>query len=188
MEGADPARLVAWAFENRVNGEILRRLPTLGLPQAHLAAGCLYQAAWNRLSGRPADAAIKDYDIFYYDDRDLSWAAEDAAIRRAESAFADLGVAIELRNQARVHLWYEARFGSPYPRLASARDGIDRYLVPCTCVAIAAETGALYAPYGLAELWAGLLRMNPVNPQPARFLEKAASYRARWPWLTIVPP
>jgi hypothetical protein len=30
--------------------------------------------------------------------------------------------------------------------------------------------------------------MNPANPQPARFLEKAASYVRRWPWLTTVPP
>jgi uncharacterized protein len=140
---------------------------------------------WNRLDGRPAKATIKDYDIFYYDDSDLSFAAEDVVIRRAAALFADLDAEIEIKNQARVHLWYPDRFGEGYPPLASTQDGIDRYLVACTCIGIEAGSGDVYAPYGLNELWAGLLRMNPVNPRPELFRAKAASYIARWPWLRI---
>lgn len=180
--------LVAVALENPANAAILRRLSDLGVPEAHLVAGCLFQAVWNRTSGWPVDRHIKDYDVFYFDDRDLSWEAEDRVIRRAQVLFSDLGVVIEIKNQARVHLWYRDRFGADYPRLRSAQDGIDRYLTTCTCIGISAETGTLYAPNGLDELRAGVLRMNPVNSQPGRFLEKAASYKARWPWLTIVPP
>ncbi len=178
--------LVSWALENPMNRAILERLPSLGLPQAYLVAGCVYQAVWNRLSDRSADAMIKDYDVFYYDAADLSYEAEDRVIRRAADLFADLGAEIELKNQARVHLWYEKRFGPGYPPLASTRDGIDRYLVACTCIGIEAGTNAVYAPYGLDELWAGQLRMNPANPRPDLFRAKAESYRARWPWLTIV--
>jgi len=185
LERAD--LLKAWALENRANAEILRRLPALGLPQAYLVAGCLYQAVWNRQARRPVAADIKDYDVFYFDP-DTSWAAEDRAIRRAADLFADLGVTVELKNQARVHLWYAERFGTGYPALTSTEDGIGRYLVACTCIGIRAEDGALYAPYGLAELWDGVLRMNPANPRPALFQAKAESYRARWPWLRIVVP
>ena len=183
LERAD--LLKAWALENAANAEILRRLPTLGLSQAYLVAGCLYQAVWNRLADRPVAADIKDYDVFYFDP-DTSWAAEDQAIRHAADLFADLGVTVELKNQARVHLWYAERFGTGYPELTSTEDGIGRYLVACTCVGIRAEDGALYAPYGLEELWDGILRMNPANPRPALFRAKAESYRARWPWLRIV--
>jgi len=45
----------------------------------------------------------------------------DPARRRSRSE-------IEIRNQARVHLWYPRRFGAPYPQLASAEDGIGRFL------------------------------------------------------------
>lgn len=176
---------VAWALANPMNAAILGRLPGLGLPQCFLTAGCLFQTVWNRRSGRAPDAAIKDYDVFYFDE-DLSWEAEDAVIRRAEALFADLGVAVEVRNQARVHLWYGDRFGGAYPRLRSTRDGIDRYLVRCTCVGLEAGTGALHAPNGLQEIWDGVLRINPKNPQPAMFRRKAEAYRARWPWLRIV--
>ena len=177
--------LVEWAQADPVNAEILRRLPALGLEQAYLVAGCVYQAVWNRQAGLLPGSRIKDYDIFYVDGSDLSYEAEDAVIRRAAALFADLEAEIELKNQARVHLWYPERFGAAYPQLTSTRDGIDRYLVACTCVGIKAETLEVYAPYGLEELWAGILRPNPVNLQIERFREKAASYQARWPWLQI---
>jgi len=179
------ANLKRWALENPINAEILRRLPALGLAQAYLVAGCVYQAVWNRLAGRPVAAGIKDYDIFYFDP-DTSWEAEDRAIRAAGALFADLAVPIELKNQARVHVWYGERFGAGYPPLTSSEDGIGRYLVACTCVGIRVEDGAVHAPYGLADLWDGVLRMNPANPRPDLFRAKAESYRARWPWLEIV--
>jgi uncharacterized protein len=98
----------------------------------------------------------------------------------------DLGVALEAINQARVHLWYEADFGHPYAALRSSRDGIDRFLVPCTCVGV--RPGELYAPYGLDALYRGELAINPLTPHRDLFEAKAASYRARWPALTIVEP
>lgn len=183
-----PDDFVACVMANRANAELLSRLPQLGLPQCHLVAGCLFQAVWNAAGGQAADWGINDYDIFYFDDGDLSWEAEDRVIRRIGALTADLDIRIEPRNQARVHLWYASRFGDGYPRLQSSRDGIDRYLVACTCVGIEAATGELYAPYGLDDLANGILRMNPLNPRPELFMRKAASYRARWPWLTIEEP
>jgi uncharacterized protein len=183
---ASNADFLAQVRTNPVNAELLARLSKLGLPQCHLTAGCLFQAIWNAASGNPAAWGVKDYDVFYFDD-DLSWEAEDAVITRVQALCADLGVTVEVKNQARVHVWYEAKFGATYPRLDTAKAGIDRYLVTCTCVGIDIATGELYAPYGLADLYNGVLRPNPANHQLGRYLEKAQSYRARWPWLTIAP-
>jgi hypothetical protein len=173
------------AMSNPANVALLSRLPSLTLNQCHLTAGCLFQAVWNRSSGQAENWGIKDYDVVYYDDRDLSWESEDAVIRRVNALAGDLGIRVETRNQARVHLWYEQRFRAHYPKLVSARDGIDRYLISCTCVGIEVTSGELYAPNGLQDLESGILRMNPSNPQPALFRQKAEDYRARWPWLTI---
>jgi uncharacterized protein len=181
-----PRALIDCATMNPVNATLLARLPSMSLNQCHLAAGCLFQAVWNQASGRAAGWGVKDYDVFYFDDSDVSWDAEDAVIRRANDLTADLGIQLEVRNQARVHLWYGQRFGGDYPRLVSARDGIDRYLIACTCVGIDVADGALYAPNGLDELAAGVLRMNPVHARPDLFRHKAADYQARWPWLRIV--
>ncbi|PKH19265.1 nucleotidyltransferase family protein [Pseudomonas fluorescens] len=175
------------AMANPINVEITARLPALGVPQCMLTAGCLFQAVWNHQAQRPADAGVKDYDVFYFDEN-LSYEAEDAVIRRAEALFQDLGVNVEVKNQARVHLWYGQRFGRPYPQLHSARQGVDRYLVAGTCIALDVATGEVYAPYGLADVEQGLLRINPLHPEPQLFAEKARSYQARWPWLRIVEP
>ena len=181
-------RFIERVRTNAANRAILDRLPKLGLADCWLVAGCLFQTVWNLKSRRPPGEGIRDYDIFYFDDRDLSYEAEDREIRRAAALFADLGVTVELKNQARVHLWYSRRFGPGYPQLRSSKDGIDRFLVCCTCVGLRPdEDGSveLYAPFGLDELEKGILRPNPNNLRGDRFAEKAESYRARWPWLTL---
>jgi hypothetical protein len=176
-----PETFRALALTNPINATILDRLLTLGLEQAYLVAGCLYQAVWNASDGRAPGWGVKDYDLFYYD-ADTSWEAEDAAIQRAAALFADLGVEVELRNQARVHLWYPQRFGKVISPLASSQDGIAGFLVRCTCVGLSA-TGEVVAPYGLEELAAGILSPNPRTDNPAQYRVKVDSYRARWPWL-----
>jgi hypothetical protein len=170
------------AMTNPVNAELVRRLPSLGLNQCLLTAGCLFQAVWNQQSGRPTAWGIKDYDVFYFDE-DESWEAENQVIIATRRLFHDLDVDIEIKNQARVHLWYGQRFGRAYPKLQSARDGIDRYLIAGTCIGLEVATGEVYAPYGLSDVEAGLLRINPLNHQPDLFDQKAKSYQARWPFL-----
>lgn len=176
-----PTLLTSIALTNPVNVAILERLPSLGLDQAWLVAGCLYQAVWNERDGRAADWGVKDYDIFYFD-TDTSYEAEDVIIRQAADLFADLGVTVELRNQARVHLWYPGRFGRNIAPLRSSKDGIDGFLVACTCIGISPD-GAIYAPNGLDDLAAGILHPNPRNDNPALYRAKVDSYRRRWPWL-----
>jgi hypothetical protein len=181
--------LIAAALANPINRKILERLPLLGAPQACLVAGSVYQALWNALSGRPPAEGIKDYDLFYYDE-DTSYEAEDLVIRRARTLFADLDVLIDVKNEARVHLWYKQRFGGDYPRLQRVEDGIARFLVRATCIGLMPQVeGALrlIAPYGTAETEAGILRPNALwCPSMERFRAKAETYRARWPWLRIV--
>ena len=185
-------RFVSETLQNPHNAALLERLPFLGLPDAWLVAGCLFQTVWNLRSGLGPTAQIKDYDLFYFDGDDLSESAEQQVQARVSALFADLPITVEAKNQARVHLWYERWFGYPYAPLQSARHGIERFLVPCTCVGLQ-PGGApqappvLYAPYGLAELYAGLMRPNPACPHLPLFQAKADSYRERWPWLTIQP-
>ncbi|WP_224789115.1 nucleotidyltransferase family protein [Pseudomonas fluorescens] len=179
--------LVRIAMANPVNAEISTRLPELGLNQCLLTAGCLFQAVWNQQSQLPPEWGVKDYDVFYFDE-DLSWEAENEVIHCAQHLFQDLDVNVEMKNQARVHLWYRQRFGGDYPQLQSAKDGVDRYLIAGTCIGLDVETGEVYAPNGLADTEHGLLRINPKNPRPDLFDQKAKSYQARWPWLRIVEP
>ncbi len=56
------------------------------------------------------------------------------------------------------------RFGGDYPKLQSARDGIDRYLIAGTCMGLDIETGEVYAPNGRPTLSTDCLE-SIQNPQ-----------------------
>ncbi|MCF5709637.1 hypothetical protein GIV19_20465 [Pseudomonas syringae] len=179
------AELVRIAMTNPVNLAISSRLPSLGLNQCMLTAGCLFQAVWNCQTQSPPEWGVKDYDVFYFD-TDLSWAAESTVIESTRRLFSDLDVTIDIKNQARVHLWYHERFGRECPQLRSTKEGVDRYLISGTCIGLDIETGDIYAPYGLYDVDQGILRINPQNYHPDLFEQKAKSYQARWPWLRIL--
>lgn len=170
---------------NPNNSAILSRWSRLDLSDAWLAAGCLFQTVWNLRAGRIPESGIKDYDLFYFDPSDLSKDGEMNAQAHAESVLGDLGLNIEVANQARVHLWYPEHFGHNYPQLVSVEDGISRFLVLETCVGVRPKH--CHSPFGLAGIYAGTLTPNPRAPYPELFARKVASYRDRWKWLTASP-
>lgn len=169
---------------NPTNRAILSRWQRLELPHLWLVAGCLFQTVWNLRSGQQPGQDIKDYDVFYFDASDLTKASEENAQQHVDAVLNDLGITVEVANQARVHLWYPEHFGHAYDPLDSCEDGIRRFLVQETCVAV--RPGQCHAPYGLAGLYAGTLTPNPLVPHATLFDRKVASYRTRWPWLRLV--
>jgi hypothetical protein len=180
-------RFVQDSLHNHCNQVLLERLPELGLPDAWLVGGGLFQTVWNLLGGQPPSAGIRDYDIFYFDAGDLSETAETAVNESAQQLFGDLGVPLELKNQARVHTWYPAYFGRPCPPLQNACEGINRFLVGSTSVGLRQAGGhtQVHAPYGLDDLYQGILSPNPSVDHGEGYEHKARDYQARWPWLRI---
>jgi hypothetical protein len=168
---------------------LLRAMRDLALPQWRLVAGCLYQTVWNVLSGRPRRTGIKDYDLIYFDGSDLSWAAEDGVIKDVAATTRGFPGPVEVRNQARVHLWFEQRFGAPYAPLACADDALLRYASMVHAVGVRLEQGRLdvVAPFGLADLFAMVIRPNRIMDNQASHEAKAARAKAIWPEVTVIP-
>ena len=158
------------------------------LPDAWLVSGCLVQSVWNTLTDRPIGYGISDYDIFYFD-ADTSWEAEDRVIRQFDPVARQLAVPVQVRNQARVHLWYQLKFGRPYPPLGRSTEGIDRFLTRNTKVGIRRCDGhdEVYAPNGFDDIARLLITPNQsANFSHARYFEKAARWKSLWPELTLV--
>ena len=164
---------------------VLETVRGLELPDWRIASGAVYQTVWNALTGREPDYGIKDYDVLYFDP-DTSWDAEDVFIQRAAGAF-PLGLSekVEVRNQARVHLWFEGRFGEPYTALTCTDEAFGRFVTRAFAVGVRLEPDdriSVVAPFGLDDLFAMRLRPNPNRAiNPAGFARTAASVRARWP-------
>ncbi len=183
------ARVAELCLLNRNNALILERFPELGLRDWWLTSGCLFQTVWNLKSGRPADRGIDDYDICYFSE-DSSWDAENEVIRCADALFSDLSIKVQVRNQARVHLWYTEKFGVAYPPLMTAGEGILRFPASPQTVGIK-RTGEdfldVYAPFGLGDIWDMVVRPNRGLPLTDIYSEKAASWHSKWPALTVYP-
>jgi uncharacterized protein len=158
----------------------------LCLPDWLVFSGAVYQPVLNHLTGRPLDYGIKDYDLAYFDASDLSYEAEDAVIRRVRAAFDEpLRSMVEVRNQARVYLWFEAKFGEPYTPLSRTADALERFASPMFAVGVRLEPDDrlhIDAPFGLADLFALLLRPNP-RRRTVHFSRTSADVRRRWPEL-----
>lgn len=179
---------LALALKNPVNAAIIDELHRLALSDAWLVAGCLVQTVWNVLTARPIDHGIADYDVFYFNP-ETSWEAEDAVIRTLHARLAHLGVKVEIRNQARVHLWYPAKHGLPYPPLTCSTDGIDRFLTENTQLGIrpAGESFDVYAPHGYEDVARLVVRPNRApNFSVANYAAKAARWKALWPEITVI--
>jgi uncharacterized protein len=182
-------QFLAAALRNPANEIIADELFRLALPDAWIVSGCLVQTVWNVLTKRAVDYGISDYDIFYFDP-DKSWEAEDRIIRRLQDTLARLGVTIEARNQARVHLWYPEKHGLPYPPLACSTEGIDRFLTKNTRVGIRRTRDGfdVYAPDGFDDVAGMIVRPNPgANFSMANYEKKAARWKALWPEITVLP-
>lgn len=169
---------------------LLTAIRPLGLPQWRLVAGCLYQTVWNVLTGRPRRTGIKDYDLAYFDPSDLSWQAEDAVIQRVAAATRGFPGAVEIRNQARVHLWFEDRFGLAYPPLEDTDAALGRYASVVHAVAVRLESDdrlAIAAPFGLDDLFVMVIRPNRTLDNRVAHETKAARAKAIWPELRVIP-
>ena len=168
--------------------QVLTTVRELGLPDWRLFSGAVYQTVWNRVTGRDPDYGLKDFDIGYFDP-DTSWDAEDVFIRRTAEAFEEpLRSAVEVRNQARVHLWFEGKFGEPYEALSSTDEALARFVAPAFGVGVRLEDDdriTVAAPFGLEDVFAMVIRPNPNRGLAKGWDRVVASATARWPELTI---
>lgn len=188
MSGDLEARLVEIVRADAGLMHVLTTVRGLGLPDWRIFSGAVYQSVWNAVTGRPAGYGIKDYDIGYFDP-DTSWDAEDVFIKRAAAAFDEpFKSQVEVRNQARVHLWFQDRFGEPYSALSGTDEALGRFVAPAFAVGVRLEEDdriTVAAPFGLEDVFTMTLRPNPDRPLARGWSRTVENARGRWPELTV---
>jgi len=161
----------------------------LGLKEYYIGAGCIAQTVWNYQSGFAPTHGISDIDFAYFDHSDLSFEAENATIERITRMIGSCEIPLDIKNQARVHLWYRDHFGyeiAPYESLECA---INTWPTTATSVGVRLEGGVLqvYAPFGLEDLFGMIVRANKAQITEEIYLGKAQKWREKWPGLTVIP-
>jgi len=182
-------RLQAALAQNRSLSELLARFDEIGLPDAWLVAGAITQTVWNLAFGQPAERGIKDVDLVYFHEADLSPEAEAARENRLRHLFRHLPIRLDVKNEARVHLWYEARFGYPIAPYSSASDAIASFPTTATSLGVRRNGPAVEccAPFGLDDLFGLIVRPNRRQVTRVIYDAKVARWRSFWPGLNFVP-
>jgi hypothetical protein len=183
----------------------LQIVAALGLPDCWIGAGAVRDLVWDTRFGAGFDPAnVEDVDVVFFDPDDLSADHEHDIERRLREQ--EPSVDWDVKNQARVHLWYEARFGGAAQPLTSTTDGVSTWPEIATAVAVRFRSDAsdgsddsdgtdrldITAPFGLDDLLDGVWRRN-LNRGFNRVTD--ADYRARivrkqphvrWPGLVVL--
>ncbi len=174
---------------NCVVKQILRRTPKLRMPNWYLGAGCVAQTVWNVFHEYDPARNIQDYDLVYFDSTNLTEEGEEGYAQKVLSTLGDLGVTIDVKNQARVHLWYEREFGYPIAPYVSVEDAIGSWPTTATSVGIRYEENGkfvVWAPFGLSDLFSMIVRPNKKQVNREVYNKKAERWLMAWPKLIVV--
>jgi uncharacterized protein len=173
---------------NPVALAILERAGDLGLPAWYLGASGVTQTVWNLLHGFDPTHGIKDYDLVYFDPDDLGERAEQQTAQTAVEHFVDLGVKVDVTNEARVHLWYGQRFGRSIPAYRSTEHAISTWPTTASSIGVRYDNGfVVCAPFGFADLFRMIVRPNKTIITKEIYEAKAERWASVWPKLSVTP-
>lgn len=186
---AECSRLGAALSQHADLWTVIRGLNALQLPNPYVGAGAVAQTTWNVSCGLDAAHAIRDIDVVYFDANDLSEQAEERVKARVRTHFADVRCELDVKNQARVHVWYERKFQRRIDPFTTVEEAIATWPTSATAVGVRWENDTLkvHAPYGLADLLNLVVRPNPALVTKALYEGKAARWKAAWPALRVMP-
>jgi hypothetical protein len=175
--------------QNHVAQALLAVARDLAVPDWYFGAGGAAQTVWNLLHGFEPSAGIKDYDLAYFDATDLAMETEKQIEAEVAHRLAGLGIVIDVKNEARVHLWYLQRFGRQLKPYLSTGEAIATWPTTASSIGVRYDEGrfVVCAPFGLSDVFAMVARPNKVIVSRDVYEEKVARWANRWPELTVIP-
>lgn len=177
-------------MSNGIINEAIERAKLLGIDNYYIGAGCITQTVWNYLSNNPLDYGIKDIDFVYFDDENLDLDSENRMISKVKNLYSDFKIQIDVKNQARIHLWYKSHFGYEIEPYGSLEDALNTWPKTASSIGVRKEKNnelKVYAPFGLNDLFGKIVRANKVQITQQIYENKALSWLNKWPDLKIIP-
>ncbi|WYL94699.1 MAG: nucleotidyltransferase family protein [Gloeotrichia echinulata IR180] len=161
-------------------GNVLPAIAQLNLPNWWLAGGAVRNTVWHSIFGKDCGLVIKDFDIAFFDEQG-DRTQELAAKATLTTQFPD--DLFDVKNQASFGRW---RFGlRPY---TSTEDAITEWLHTATTVGVRLDTQGewqFFTPYGLDDLFAGIIRPTPVHTNNPDAHNKASGFLQKCPYLRL---
>ncbi|MEJ6003188.1 nucleotidyltransferase family protein [Paucibacter soli] len=186
----DPqARLLALVRDSAWMMDALRAVRSLDLPNWCIGAGALRNLVWDALHGKSMPSALADIDVAYFDAGCLA-SERDAELQSRLCAMRP-GLPWEVTNQAGVHLWFEACFGHAVAPLRSLEEAVASWPEYATAVGVRLDWDdslTVIAPHGLHDLFACVVRRNPLRVSLETYRQRLAQkrYAERWPSVRVL--
>lgn len=171
--------------------QLLKSLRDYKLPNHYVAGGAVAQIIWNHLSGFEMNFGIKDFDIIYYDENDISFEGEDIHQKNIAVLNPNFPIDLQVINEARTHLWYKEKFGIEMnpAKYTSTEDTIDNFFLRACSIGVRlsyTDKIEIYAPCGLGDIFAMRLRLNHKRIPRDLYEKKCSQFKAKWPNLMII--
>jgi hypothetical protein len=176
-------------MSNEVLNNVFIRAQKLDLQNYYIGAGCIAQTVWNNHMKCDPLHGILDIDFVYYDSSDVSFEAENSTIEYIKNGIGPCPVKLDIKNQARVHVWYKEHFGYDIKPYTSVEEAINTWPTTATSIGVRFENGTmkLYAPFGLNDLFGMIVRANKAKITEEIYMQKVNKWKAKWPDLAIIP-
>ena len=168
-------------LSNSSVGTVLPAISQLNLPDWWLAGGALRNTVWRSIFGEDCQLFIKDFDIAFFDqtgDRDQELAAKAILTNQFPDYLFDI------KNQASF-----ARWRSGKKTFTSTEDGIENWLHTTAAIGVRLNNRGeweFFTPYGLEDLFNGIVRATPANVDNPDAQRKADGYLQKCPCLRLV--
>lgn len=184
--------LISILEKNKELMEMLDYISELNLPNFYIAAGSIFQTIWNYYDSRKLNFGIKDLDVIYFNNNDLS-VEKDLEYYNIINKYAKskgFNYEIDVSNEARMHLWgMEHNQGVKVEPYKNSEDAISKWIATVHAIGITKENNQIkvYAPYGLSDIFSRTIRPIKHHANSKELYDKkVASWSERFNNLTII--
>lgn len=168
--------------------KIASALYELKIEDFYIGAGAITQTVWNILTNRPAGYGIDDIDIVYYNPKNIDEKYEKKVVEYLNQELEEYPLWFDVKNEARVHLWYKDKFGYDIEPYKSVEDAIDTWPTTATSLGIrkiSEKCWEIYAPFGLKDIFKMKVVANNRQITKEIYNTKVKKWVQKWPELDI---
>ena len=171
---------------------VLDYIAKLELPNFYIAAGSVFQTIWNYYDEKDLNFGIKDIDVIYYNNSDLS-VEKDLEYYNMINEYVKLNgfnYEVDVSNEARMHLWkMEHGQGENVEQYKNSEDAMSKWIATVHAIGITKvnDNIKIYAPYGLSDIYSRTIRPIKHNGNSKElYNKKVVSWQNRFDNLNII--
>lgn len=171
---------------------VLDYIAKLELPNFYIAAGSVFQTIWNYYDEKDLNFRIKDIDVIYYNNSDLSVEKDLEYYNMINEYVKSNGFnyEVDVSNEARMHLWkMEHGQGENVEQYKNSEDAMSKWIATVHAIGITKVNDdiKIYAPYGLSDIYSRTIRpIKHNNNSKELYNKKVASWKKRFDNLNII--